>query len=415
MVPQVASLNRGQTTVTSNKSDMSSLKSQAFNSKQAVIHEQSLTQDRTQKEESTPQVSADKVSESTSEEYISEPEKTQEQQETGLDSDPNISYEQDPTDNSQVNPVKSTLNPVKSSTKENDMSTETSGKVLKLMYEASKEKRNLQLIHAVECNNASILLVLPLILQCTITFGVGYSETVEIIKTVQHLSKKWVIIKKKKTSAEFWKVFGSHTTPFKNDISFQSTISARDLAFLSHKTEEKEIPYAWYYLCHSIQNTFKEANRKVMSISEVLDIAKKCLISVDELPKTLNYLHKTGLLLYYEDILPNVLFEDTVLIVKILNSVILNPQNNGIIHESSLRQVEDVFVDDLFTFEDAIELLQSLGIISLINKQLFCMPTLLKTVIDEKRLSINIGNFPPLHIQYPAAPGQVCLSTYSAT
>ena len=466
-VPQVARLSRGQTTIYGMKhkssaqnldkrqteerrvnspqvyvdkvtSDRSNLSSQTFDSDQVVIHEQSLTQDRTQKEkvkENTSQASAYSASESTSKEYISEPLELQEtglgsdpnityeqdptdnsqiepestskefisepleQQETGPRSHPNIAYEQDPTDNSQVKPIKSTSDPVKSF-----LSTETSGKVLKLMHEASEEKHKLQLIHVVESNNVSILLVLPLILQRTITFGVGYSETVEIIKTVQHLSKKWLIIKNEKTSVELLKVFSSHTTPLKNHISVQSTISARDLALLSHKTEEKAVPFAWYFLCHSIQNAFKEVNRKMMSINEVSHIAKKCLISVDELPKILSYLHETGLLLYYGDILPNVVFEDASLIVKTLSLAILNSQKNGIIHESSLRQIEDMFFDDLFTFEDAIKLLKNLAIISSINKQLFCMPTLFTSVIDEKHIREQ-GNIPPLHIQYPVAPG----------
>ena len=73
-------------------------------------------------------------------------------------------------------------------------------------------------------------------------------------------------------------------------------------------------------------------------------------------------------------------------------------------HCSSLKQVEDVYVDDIFTFQDAIKLLRNLGIIFLIDKQLFCVPTLLTSIIDEKNISEQ-GNVPPLHIQYPAAPG----------
>ena len=329
----------------------------------------------------------------TSKDVISEPEiPSIISKETSFDQ---IIYRQRPVEgNSQVMSSKSTSTI-------SSMFKETLGKILKLMYEVMKEKRSLQFIHAIECNNTNILPILPLILQCTINFGVGYTkiEAAKILEAAKHLSKKWLIIKTEETKA-----FISHKTLFEIDVSFQSQISIQDLVQLSDKTEGKAIPYAWYYLCHAIQNAFKEIKRKVMSIEKVSDIAKRCHISVDELPKILSYLHKTGLLLYYGDILPNVLFEDASLIVKILSTAILNPQNNGIVHESSLRQVDNVFVDDLFTFEDAINLLRNLAIISSINKQLFCMPTLLRTVIDEKYLSMQ-GNIPPLHLQYPAAPG----------
>ena len=286
------------------------------------------------------------------------------------------------------------------------VSTETPGNVLKLMHKVSKEMHRLQLIHAIDCSDLNILPILPLIVQCTISFGVGYTMTdsVQILNAIQHLSKKWYIIKTEETSVELSKVFNSHKAPFKTNFSLETEISMKDIALLSHKTEEKAIPYAWYYFCHAIQNAFKGITRKVISIVEILDITEKCHISRDKLSIVLSYLHKTGLLLYYGDILPNVIFEDASLIVKILSSAILKPFDSGIFHCSSLRQVEDVYVDDIFTFQDAIKLLRNLGIIFLIDKQLFCVPTLLTSIIDEKHMSEQ-GNIPPLHIQYSAAPG----------
>ena len=284
--------------------------------------------------------------------------------------------------------------------------TETSGNVLKLMSEASEEKHSLQLIHAIECNNLSIP-ILPLILQSTITFGVGYTECTEILKTVQHLSKKWLIIKSKETNVEISKAFHSIKTPFETDISLQPKVSARDIALLSYKTEEKVIPYAWYFLCYTIQNAFKEINRKVMNMDEVSDIAKKCHISVDELPAVLSCLHKSGFLLYYRDILPNVIFKDASLIIKILTSAILDSckiatSYDGFIHESCLTQY--AHVEGLLILQDVIKLLQNLSIIAPVGTQLFYMPTLLTKVPDESLLSRH-DSVSPLHVLYPAAPG----------
>ena len=301
---------------------------------------------------------------------------------------------------------------VKTSTREysQNVLTDTSGNVLKLMYEASEEKHSLQLIHAIKCSNLKVIPVLPLILQCTITFGVGYAKSFETFKAAKHLSKKWLIIKAEETSVELPKAFSSHQTPFESDLSLLPKISTKDIVLLSHKTEEKAIPYAWYFLCHSIQNAFKETKSEVMSMDEVSDTAKKCHISIDELPEVLSYLHKSGFLLYYKDILPNVVFEDASLVIKVLNTAISNPHNevatnsDSIIHESSFSQVHNVFVEDVFTFKDVTKLLHNLSIISLIDTQLFCMPTLLKEVLDEKHLTKH-GDTPHLHVHYPVAPG----------
>ena len=301
---------------------------------------------------------------------------------------------------------------VKTSTREysKNVLTDTSDNVLKLMYEAREEKHSLQLIHAIECKNLKVVPVLPLILQCPITFGVGYTESIETFKAAKYFSKQWLIIKAEETSVELSKAFSSHKTPFESDVSLLPKISTRDIALLSHKTEEKAIPYAWYFLCHSIQNAFKETKSEVMSMDEVSDIAKKCLISVDELPEVLNCLHKSGFLLYYRDILPNVVFEDASLVIKVLSTAISNPHykvatnSDSIIHESSFSQVHNVFVEDVFTFKDVTKLLHSLSIISLIDTQLFCMPTLLKEVLDEKH-PIKQGDTPHLHVHYPVAPG----------
>ena len=333
-----------------------------------------------------PQESANKTSESTS---ISESEGSS-----------IASYETVPVVNGQSTTRTSDLERSK------NVLTETSGNVLKLMSEASEEKHSLQLIHAIECNSLNMILILPLILQSAITFGVGYTEHAEILKTVQHLSKKW-LIKIEETGVELLKAFNSIKTPFQTDISLQPNVSARDIALLCHKTEEKAIPYAWYFLCHSIQNAFKKINRKVMSMDEVSDIAKKCHISVDELPEVLSCLHRTGFLLYYRDILPNVIFKDASLFIKILTSAILDSHKiatnyDGIIHESSLAQ--DVYIEGLFLFQDAIKLLRNLSIIAPVGTQLFCMPTLLRKVPDESLLSRH-NSVSPLHVHYPLAPG----------
>ena len=309
-------------------------------------------------------------------------------------------------------PIVHSLMPKEANNDQSSMEdSDTSYNVLKLMCNVSEEKQSLQLIHAIQCNDLNILPILPLIFHCIIDFGVGYTmtESAEILEAVQHLSKKWLIIKTEENSVELSKAFSSHKTPFKTDISLQPEISTKDLALLSHKTEEKAIPYAWYFLCHSIRNAFKEIKRKVMSMDEVSEIAEKCHVSVDKLPNVLTYLHKTGLLLYYKDILPKVVFEDTSIIIEILISAMLNPYNkvainhdiDVLVHESSFSQTDNVFVEDLFTSQDVIKLLQNLAIVFKIDTQLFCMPTLLTTVFDFGKQ----GDISPLHVLYPTAPG----------
>ena len=285
---------------------------------------------------------------------------------------------------------------------------EISSNILNLMHKASEEKQSIRLLHVIECNDLNIVKVLPLILQCTISFGVGHTEAIEMLEKVQHLSKKWIINQTEEVSTKLPKDFSSHKIPFAIEATVHPNVSARDLALFSHETKEEALPYAWFFLCHSIQNGFKEIQRKVMSFEEVSGIAIKSHISMDELPKILSYLHKIGLLLYYESILPNVVFEDASLIIKILSSAIDSELFSGydsIIHISSFSQVNDAYIDHLFTFKDAIKLLENMSIIFPIgDTQTFSMPTLLKKVFDEKSI-IRRGHVSPLIVQYPRAPG----------
>ena len=371
-------------------------------SERETINRQSLTQRIDENNENIPQLLADKLPS----EEPTESSAYEELDVTSKDviSEPKVHSLMPKEANNRLSPMEDSDSTQVMSIK----STETSGNVLKLMYKVSEEKHSLQLIHAIQCNDLNILPILPLIFQCIIDFGVGFTmtESAQILEAVQHLSKKWLIIKTEETGIELSKAFSSHKT---TDISLQPEISTKDLALLSYKTEEKAIPYAWHFLCHSIRNSFKEIKRKVMSMDKVSEIAEKCHVSVDKLPNVLTYLHKTGLLLYYEDILPNVVFEDASLIIEILSSAILNPYNkvsinhdiDFLVHESSFSQTDNVFVEDLFTSQDVIKLLQNLAIIFKIDTQLFCMPTLLTTVFEFGKQ----GDTPPLHILYPTAPG----------
>ena len=381
---------------------------QEASSQQENFHGQSSAKDKeTRNEKMSKEDTSGVLShEPTSEEISSESQKNS-QSPQEISSDQSILNGESSTHDSDNSQVESSFVGYRK-----NVFTETSGNVLKLMSEASEEKHCLQLIHAIECNNLKLIPILPLILQCANTFGVGYTKSIKTLKSVQHLSNNWLIVKTEETSIELSKAFSSHKTPFESNVSIQPKISVKDLALHSHKAEEKAIPYAWYFLCHSIQNAFKEIKRKVMSMDEVSDIAAKYHISEDVLPEVLIYLHKAGFLLYYRDILPDVIFEDASLIIKILSSLtaVLNPHNKvamGIFGESSLSHVDDVFVDDLFPLEVGIELLLDLSIIiSLNNIQSFCMPTLLKEVFDEKHLRlIKQGSVPPLHVIYPVAPG----------
>ena len=384
--------------------EMRSLTPPKVRSGQEVVHVQSSNLQQTM--EVKENISTYEELDVTSKDVISEP-KVHSLMPKEANNDQKILYRQSSMEDSGDFQVMS----IKSTSTRKCTSIETSGNVLKLMYKVSEEKHSLQLIHAIECNDLNILPILPLIFHCTIDLGVGYTmnESAQLLEAVQHLSKKWLVIKTEENSVELSKAFSSHKTPFKTDISLQAEISTKDLALLCHKTEEKAIPYAWYFLCHSIQNAFKEVKRKVMSIDEVSEIAEKCHVSVDKLPNVLTYLHKTGLLLYYKDILPNVVFEDASLIIEILSSAILNPYNkvainhdmDVLVHESSFSQTDNVFVEDLFTSQDVIKLLQNLAIVFKIDTQLFCMPTLLTTVFD----FVKQGDIPPLHILYPTAPG----------
>ena len=392
----------------SKEPEMSSLTPPKESSGQEVVHVQSSNLQQTM--EVKESISAYEELDVTSKDVISEL-KVHSLMPKKAKNDQKILYRQssmEDSDNSQVMSIKST----------SYTSTETSGNVLKLMYKASEEKHSLQLIHAIQCNHLNILPILPLIFHCTIDLGVGYTmtESAQILEAVQHLSKRWLVIKTEENSVELSKAFISHKTPFKTDISLQPEISTKDLALLSHKTEEKAIPYAWHFLCHSIQNAFKEIKRKVMSMDEVSEIAKKCHVSVDKLPNVLTYLHKTGLLLYYKDILPNVVFEDASIIIEILSSAMVNPYNkvainhdiDVLVHESSFSQTDNVFVEDIFTSQDVIKLLQNLAIVLKVDTQLFCIPTLLTTVFDSgKQGDIPLSTFCiPQHL--------VCLGFYFA-
>ena len=310
-----------------------------------------------------------------------------------------------------VNDETQNLNPI-----ENDASISVERDhtaILNMMYCHSEERQQLNLLHAIESSQRVLLKILPLLSQ-PISIGVIDTEHIEILESIHHISKKWMIVQAQSEQMTTAISTTEIVDPIKHklllgtsgsDIVFPMYAARNMLNKMLFRAHKKRVPCSWYYLCYRIRNSFRETKRKVISYSEVSQLCHLCRIQQSDLTDVLDFLHVSGLLVYFKTILPNQVLEDISVLISILEAVLKNKD----LYDSASIVTEDDFraatnLDGVFNHVDAIELFKGLFLIFQIDQQLFSIPYSIEISLRNEELSHyckQSPNLPFLLIQYP--------------
>ena len=176
-----------------------------------------------------------------------------------------------------------------------------------------------------------------------------------------------------------------------------------DLRYLMIKELQQlpkvKIPLRYFSLENAFQRLAKYQRKAILSIDECLKEATAYHFTRESLDDVLQYLHNLKLIMYYKDILPDVVFIDAqVLLDKITElveySIKLRAEPSsqaiavggvekfktcGIVTTEILSQFSSGYVQDLFEKKHLILLFKKLLIVAEIGKGKYLMPCLLET------------------------------------
>ncbi len=277
-----------------------------------------------------------------------------------------------------------------------DQLTHNKSRIVTLMQGASDELQSLHLMNAIECNHSIILSILPLLTPKLSSFGIlDVQFTAEMLEKFPDISEKWIVIAPslmKTSKNEIDLVENSpHRHKFASNFSggvlFSSQEEVLKVLGTLHNINKEQIPYSWFYLWHSVKNTLQLNNSKIITLDTVIHISNTCGIeSGQQLKDALAYLHKSGLLIYFRDILPNVIFGDVSLLMSLMISLLEKIKYTGLLTDADFHAVQDVY-DSIFTYDNAIKLLKGLCVLSQISSHQFLMPCVLTTPLSPQDLS----------------------------
>ena len=165
------------------------------------------------------------------------------------------------------------------------------------------------------------------------------------------------------------------------------------------KLPKVRIPLRYFSLENTFQRLAKYQRKAILSIDECLNEATAYHFTRESLDDVLQYLHNLKLIMYYKDILPDVVFIDAqVLLDKITElveySIKLRAEPSsqaiaiggvekfktcGIVTTEILSQFSSGYIQDLFEKKHLILLFKKLLIMAEIGKGKFLMPCLLET------------------------------------
>ena len=174
---------------------------------------------------------------------------------------------------------------------------------------------------------------------------------------------------------------------------------------------EAEVPTRWYILKVAI-NEIKgsKGNKDIIQFSKLLEIGSLIKIFEEELKAALQYFHDLTLCLYYPNVLPDVVFATPQCLFDKLSEIIAvslgkcecgidfeakeRLQNKGLFEKELLKQLPKGFVDDLFTPEDFLKLMEHLFIAShMPGTDTYFMPCVLETAENP------LDNLPPSKVE----------------
>jgi len=184
----------------------------------------------------------------------------------------------------------------------------------------------------------------------------------------------------------------------------------------------KRIPLRWDALELALQKRMLELGRGVLTKAECFAVAQSFHFDEESFEEALKYLHSLNILFHYDDILPNIVFCDPmVLLTKITElaehsyRLRTNPsqhrategklrkfRSEGIITLELLRKKEFAshYVAGVFGPEELLKLFKKLLIVSQISEEEYLMPCLLPVADDPALLSPS-GSVPSLLLYFP--------------
>ena len=258
-------------------------------------------------------------------------------------------------------------------------SAANSADILMLMHNEFKEESKLELIKTIESNETRTIEILSA-LNKEMAICIVNTIEAERHRDLKNIAHKLVRVQKE------------NITSIREEL-------LKELITEGSKNRSECIPYSWYYLCCSIWGLRENTN--FLTLDEVLVIAEKCQVTKHELSDALTFLHKCGLLAYFKDALPNIVFQSSSVLIQILDSVHKAPHKNGaVVSEDTFRKINGIYVEGRFTHRDAIKVFQHLLIIFPLEKY-FVMPSLLVEAKNEKRRYSTS----PLQVIRPRRPG----------
>ena len=193
-------------------------------------------------------------------------------------------------------------------------------------------------------------------------------------------------------------------TPGNEDCKLMGTLRHLMIKELQ-KLPRVKIPLRYFSLENAFQRLAKYQRRAILSVDECLKEATAYHFTRESLDDVLQYLHSLKLIMYYKDILPNVVFIDSqVLLDKITElveySIELRAKSSsrvvtagslekfktcGIVDVEILSQFNSGYVPGLFEEKELILLFKKLLIVAEIGKGKFLMPSLL----EEEKVQIH--------------------------
>ncbi len=172
--------------------------------------------------------------------------------------------------------------------------------------------------------------------------------------------------------------------------------------------ELKQVSLSWHMLGHAIKKVMQQYNREFISKQEVLIIATKFRLSMADLELALLNLHMSGWIFYYGNVLPNVIFKDSIVLIELIaqiNLYAMQHNQGAIIPLTAFEACEKMYGRGLFTCKEAISLFKDLHILTELETSLFLMPCLLREKVSVETFSTKDNKVAPLVIQYSLSRG----------
>ena len=211
-----------------------------------------------------------------------------------------------------------------------------------------------------------------------------------------------------------------------------------------------EMPIWWYVLEMSLKEMSNRLNRKVLSIQECLEVAKQIHIEENALVEALKFFHEQHIFHYYVDILPNVVFTSSQVLLDKLTELVKEAydkrikstatagrakaskgkwqkfRDKGIITLEFVEHFSKHYVEGLFSPPDLLKIFMNLLILTPFSSEIdvtsrtaqYFMPSLLDMLTQDKIMEYHVESVlvSPLLIKFsngwPRAGVFCCLQVY---